>query len=338
MKVYADKLGASLKKNLASVYVISGDDPLLVQEACDQVRAAAKAAGYLQRDLFHVEGGFNWGELSYAVNSMSLFADRKVLEVRMNSAKPGDAGAKALVQVAEQAGDDTLLLIVMPRVDASTRRAKWFKSLEALAVLVQIWPIEGKDLPRWLEGRFRHAGLKASRDAIRVMAERIEGNLLAAVQEIERLKLVTGEDGQVDASLVADSVADSARFDVFRLIDATLAGNSRRVARMTRGLKAEGVEVLFVVNMMARELRILEGMAESLLGGAPMQEILKKGRVMERRKTPVARCLERNSLEALRLAQLSLGRVDRMVKGIETGDPWRELTSALLRLSGPVMV
>ena len=333
MRMYADRLAESLK-NLAPVYVVSGDEPLLVQEACDLIRSAARAEGYLERQVFHLEAGFNRGELDHAMNNRSLFSDRKVLEVRMTSPRPGDAGAKALVSVVEQAGGDRLLLVVMPRVDASTRKTKWFKAVEALAVFVQVWPIDAGKFPRWLNDRLRRAGLRASRDAVVMLADRTEGNLLAAVQEIERLKLVAGEKGEVDAALVAGSVADSARFDVFNLMDAALAGNSLRVSRMTRGLRSEGVEVLYLVNMLARELRSLEGMATSLLQGASVKEVVRKARVFEKRKGIVAGCLERNSLESLRSALLSLGQVDRMVKGIIGGDPWRGLTGVLLGLSG----
>ncbi len=334
MKVYANRLAESLSKQLAPIYIVSGDEPLLVQEACDEIRSAAKKAGYLERDLFHAEGNFDWGEISYSLNSMSLFAEKKVLEVRMASAKPGDKGSKALVSIAEEVNEDTLLMLVMPRVDASGQRSKWFKTLEAAAVFVQVWPIEARELPRWLENRFRQAGLRASRDAVRLMAERIEGNLLAAVQEIERLKLIAGDKGEVDAGLVEMSVADSARFDVFNLIDAALIGNSDRVARMMQGLKTEGVEVLFVVNMLARELRSLEGMSEAMARGSSVNDVLKKGRVWDKRKNAVTECLKRNNQASLHQVQFSLGRVDRMVKGIENGDPWRELTTLMLTLSG----
>jgi DNA polymerase-3 subunit delta len=194
-KIYADKLADTLKRQAASLFIVSGDDPLLVQESCDLVRANLKERGYIERELFHVEGSFDWSSLLYSTNSMSLFADKKLLEVRMPSGKPGDQGSKALQEILEQLGDETAMLLVLPRVDQQAQRTKWFKALEAKGLLVQVWPIDAKDLPRWLNGRFRQAGLRVTSEAVQVMAQRIEGNLLAAVQEIERLKL-TAPDGQ----------------------------------------------------------------------------------------------------------------------------------------------
>ena len=332
MKIYADRLPGELKKNLASAYIVSGDEPLLMQEAADQVRTAARAAGYLERDLFHVETGFKWEELKYSVNSMSLFGDRKMIDVRMNTAKPDDAGKKALQEVAEETGESSLLLLVMPRVDAGTQKTKWFSALEKLTVFVQVWPIEPRALPAWLEGRFRQAGLNPNKDAINLMAQRTEGNLLAAVQEIERLKLVAGSD--ITAEMVAESVADSTRYDVFSLIDSALMGYGKRVVRMTQGMESEGIEVMYVVAMLARELRALEGMRQAMSRGASAQKVLQEHRVWKKREGPVRACLERNNLEQLQAAQLSLGRVDRMVKGVEAGDPWRELTGLLLGVAG----
>ena len=336
MKIYGDRLAGELKKKLAPVYIISGDEPLLMQEATDLVRNAARDAGYLERDLFHVEAGFNWTELTHSVSSMSLFGDQKMIDVRLNTAKPDDAGKKALQEVAEQAGDGTLMLVVMPRVDATTQKTKWFSAIEKLAVFVQVWPIEPRDLPGWLENRFKKAGLKPNREAVLMMAQRTEGNLLAAVQEIERLKLVAGDE--VTAAMVEESVADSTRYDLFNLIDAALVGNGRRVVRMTRGMEAEGVEVMFLVTMLARELRSLCRMRDAMQQGASAHKVMQQNRIWKKREKPVHSCLERNSLEQLQEAQLSLGRVDRMVKGVEAGNPWRELTSLLLGLAGVNLV
>ncbi len=336
MKIYGNKLTATLKNGIHPVYIISGDEPLLVQEASDQVRATLMEQGYDQRDLFHADGNFDWNELRYGANSMSLFAERKILEVRMSSSKPGEPGVSVLNEVVEQITDDVRILLVMPRVDATTQRTKWFKSIESAGLFVQVWPIDAKELPGWLAARFKREGLQVSREAAMAMAERIEGNLLAAVQEIERLKLVA-RDGRVDLDQVVDGVADSARYDVFQVIDAALAGDSTRVVRMTHSLEAEGVEILFLVNMLARELRNLEQMASLLEGGTSMREALKKGRVWDKRTNPVSRCLERHDVAVIRQLQVDLGHIDREVKGIEVGDPWRDLVTVLMRLGGAKM-
>lgn len=315
------------------MFIVSGDEPLLVQESCDLIRNELKKQGFLEREVFHAEAGFDWNSLLYSGNSMSLFADKKLMEIRLPTGKPGDTGGKALTELVSQLNEDTAILLVLPRADQSTQRTKWFKAVESSAAFVQVWPIEAKDLPRWLEGRFRQAGLRADRDAIRAMAERIEGNLLAAIQEIERLKLIVG-DQPVSASDVQEGVADSARYDVFKMIDAALIGDVTRCVRMTEGLRSEGVEVLFVVNMLAREIRTLESVKTELSSGANQREIFKKARIWDKRVPLVSRCLDRHGLDSLRSLQVTLGSVDRMVKGLVSGDPWRSVLDVVIGLAG----
>ena len=334
MKVYADRLGERLAKRLDSLYLLSGDDPLLMQEAGDEIRAAARAGGFTERQLFHADPGFDWRELGQAVNSPSLFAERRLLEVRLGSAgKPDDA----LLDAAQRLDEDSLMLVVLPRLDASAQKTKWFKSLETLGVFIQVWPIDSARLPGWLAGRFRKRGLKASQEAVRLLAQRIEGNLLAAVQEIEQLKLIAG-DQEVTAEMVEASVADSARYDVYKLLDAALAGRQARVARMVQGLKAEGSDPLYLVNVVARELRTLEPMALRLAAGQPMQAALAEARVWKSRMEPVRLCLERSSAAQLRRHLLAAGDIDRTIKGVAPGDPWRKTASLLLALAGVDML
>lgn len=333
MKVYADKLSADLKSRLHPLYIVSGDEQLLVQEATDQIRSALKIQGYLERELFHAEAGFDWSSLLYGASSMSLFAEKKLIEVRLPGGKPGDQGSRALIELAGQLNEDTILLLILPRVGQDVQRTKWFKTLETAGAFIQVWPVEARELPRWLDARFRKAGLKATREAVQVMADRIEGNLLAAVQEIERLALIS-EDGRVDVHQVVDGVADSARYDVFKLIDAAMAGHSARAARMTAGLRAEGVEVMFVIAMLARELRTLEVIASGMEKGQSKQAMLKTAKVWKNRQSMVSGAVDRLSLQALRRLVGDIGRIDRTVKGIESGNPWRLLEDIILGLSG----
>ena len=333
MKVYADKLVETLKQKSLRIFIVSGDEPLLVQESCDVVRRGLKAQGFVERDLFYAESGFDWSGLLYSSNSMSLFAEKKLIEVRLPTGKPGDAGGKVLTELVSSLSDDNALLLVLPRADQSTQRTKWFKSVEAVAGFVQVWPIEAKELPRWLENRFRQAGLKVTRDAVRAMAQRTEGNLLASVQEIERLKIVVDER-EVNLADVSSGVADSARYDVFKLIDAALAGNINRCVRMTTGLKAEGVEPLFIVNMLVREIRSMESIKTAINQGAGQREVFKKARVWDKRVSLVKKCLDRHDSRSLQEMLLQLGSVDRTVKGLDSGDPWRKLQDVVFRLAG----
>lgn len=333
MKVYPNKLADELKKGGRRVFVVSGDELLLVQECCDLIRSTLSKTGYSERDLFHVDSKFDWGSVLYSGNSMSLFAEKKLIEIRMASAKPGDAGGKALTALVNELDADTALLIVLPRVDQGTQRTKWFKSIESAAAFVQVWPVEAHEMPRWLEGRFRQAGLKASREAILAMAQRVEGNLLAAVQEIARLKLIVSGD-KVELDDVVEGVADSARYDVFKLIDSAFLGDVTRSIRMASGLRAEGVDVLFIVNMLARELRSLEVMKSDINSGQSPRDVLKRARVWDKRVPMVTKCLERHDVAGIRDMQVRLGRIDRMVKGILPGDPFREIQLLITTLAG----
>ena len=333
MKVYADKLAGDLKSRLHKLYIVSGDEQLLVQETTDIIRRALRSYGFSERKLFHAEAGFDWTSLLQSAGSMSLFAEKKLIEVRLPSGKPGDQGGKMLTEMLDQLNEDNVLLLVLPRAGQDIQRTRWFKTLEAEGAFIQIWPIEARDLPRWLAARFKQAGLTASREAVQLMADRVEGNLLAAVQEIERFRLIA-VDGRVDVQEVTDGVADNARYDVFKLLDSAMAGDAVKSVRMISGLRAEGVEIMFILSMLARELRNLENMKTRLESGQSRQSVFKQARIWKNRESLVTRCLDRHRSRVLRGMTGALGQIDRMVKGLESGDPWRVLQYVLLQLSG----
>jgi DNA polymerase III subunit delta len=332
VKVYPDKLQAHLKNSVSPIYIVSGDEPLLIQETCDLLRTHLKSAGFTERELFHAEAGFDWQQVLFSANSMSLFAEQKLIEIRMSSASPGEDGKKALLSYVKNVSEGTVLLLVMPRLDQNVQRAKWFKTIDASAVFVQIWPIEIKNLPRWIGDRFRKAGLTASKEAVGVMADRIEGNLLAAVQEIERLSLVS-KDGKIDTKDILQGVADSSRYDVFGLIDASVGGDAARTIKIIQGLQLEGEAILYIVAMLARELRGLSLMANEMSSGS-LDGALKKGRVWQNRKSIVSSCLRNHSLPQFQVMLSRVSDIDSMVKGIKLGNPWEELTSVMLELAG----
>ena len=333
MKVYPDKLAGDLKSRFHRLYIVSGDEQLLVQETTDLIRRALRSYGFSERELCHAEAGFDWTSLLQSAGSMSLFAEKKLIEVRLPSGKPGDQGSKMLTQILDQVNEDNVLLLVLPRAGQDIQRTRWFKTLEAEGAFIQVWPIEARDLPRWLTARFKRAGLSASREAVQLMADRVEGNLLAAVQEIERLRL-TAVDGRVDVQEVTDGVADSARYDVFKLLDSAMAGDAVKSVRMISGLRAEGVEIMFIIAMLVRELRNLEKMKTGLESGQSRQSVFKQARVWKSRESLVSRCLDRLQVGGLRQMTSAIGQIDRMVKGLESGDPWRVLLDVLLHLSG----
>ena len=331
MKLYPEKLTASLARGLAGLYLVSGDEPLLQQEICDEIRNKAKAEGFVERDLFHVEAGFDWQSLHYSLNSLSLFAEKKLIELRLSSAKQTEKAGAALMALAE-AGDDLVVLISLPKLDAAAKRAKWFKSLEAVGTLIQVWPIEAKDLPRWLEQRFKRKQCSIDRDALLALAARVEGNLLAAVQEVDRL-LLAAKTNTIGLAQVQGSVADHARYDVFQWLDALFMGKAARGLRVLNGLHQEGTEVLLITGVLSRELRslieILEDAADKNLSAA-----LQSARIWPKRKPLVQKLLQRSSLGDLTALHSRLSEVDAMVKGAKAGDPWAVLAEISLALSG----
>jgi DNA polymerase-3 subunit delta len=333
LKLPADKLAGSLDRDLAPLYLVSGDEPLLVQESCDLIRSKLRDSGYSERDLFHVEGSFDWEQVLFSANSMSLFAEQKILEIRMPSGKPGDKGAAALKDYIEHMPDDTVMLLVLPRLDASTQKTKWFKALESAGVFVQVWPVSLGQMPRWLSGRFSRAGLKAEREAVEALIDRIEGNLLAAIQEIERLKLLSS-DGTIRLKDIVEGVADSSRYDLFAFIDAAVEQDATRTLKIAQGLRMEGAEILYVTAMLAREVRSLSAMAAKIESGQSVDSAIQAGRVWQKRKPMVQRCLRVHRLSDFLDMEKRIAEVDKMVKGLAQGDPWNTLTGIALSLAG----
>jgi DNA polymerase-3 subunit delta len=336
MKIYADKLSPHLSRigegSDPSVHVVAGDEPLLVQESSDAIRHRFRQAGY-EREIFHVDGNFKWEDFLFSANSMSLFAEQKLLEVRIPGGKPGDAGSRALLQFLQEQQEGVSLLLVMPRIDAPAQRSKWFKALDAAGLVVQVYPIERSRLPGWVNSRFRQVGLKASREAVEALTDRIEGNLLAAVQEIERLRLVIDGD-TVELSNVVDSVANASRYDVFALTDAAVAQDVSRTLRVIQGLRTEGAELLMLIAMLAREIRSLASMRQDIDQGQGIDTVVNKHRVWNKRQPIVKKCLSRLQTADLAGLEQQVARIDRMVKGMEPGDPWIVLTDLLMGLAG----
>ncbi|MGH8320629.1 MAG: DNA polymerase III subunit delta [Gammaproteobacteria bacterium] len=329
MKLTSDKLDSHLKAALAPVYLIAGDEPLQREEAADAIRAAARARDHTDREVFFAERGFDWNLLATAGASLSLFASKRILEVRLPTGKPGDDGATALSTYAQNPAPDTLLLIISAKLERGGGR--WAEALEKAGVLITVWPVEAKNLAGWLGRRMQGRGLKPSAEAVALMAARVEGNLLAAAQEVEKLLLLKGP-GPVDVDAVAEAVADSARYDPYGLVDAALAGDRSRTARILEGLKEEGTEPTFILWALTREIRSLAGMAWEIQGGAPMQRVL--ARVWEKRRPAIQKALNRHRPQDWQGLLSHLARADRILKGQAPGRPWDELLNLSESLAG----
>jgi DNA polymerase-3 subunit delta len=325
LKLTLDKLDAHLAATLAPAYLVSGDEPLQVGEAVDAVRARARADGFTERAVFFIErgGGSSWDEIATAAQSLSLFAERRIVELRMPTGRPG-AGAAPLLRLIEATGPDLLLIVITDRLERELQSAEWVNAVQERGAWLPIWPVERARLAQWLRERCARAGLKLDDEAVTLLAERTEGNLLAARQEIEKLVLLHPER-RIGAQEVAASSGDSARFDVFQLGEAVQAGDAERVLRILDGLRAEGAEPVLVNWSLARELRGLEAMAR----GAPPP-----GRGWQRPSAAADQARRRAPrLPYARLTQRA-ARADRMAKGLTTGDAWDEMALLAVELCG----
>lgn len=314
-------LKASLARGLAPVYLVAGDEPLLLEEALDAIRAAARAAGCEEREVLHADASFDWGRLAGSGASLSLFSQRRLLELRLPGSRPGVDGAKALAQWCQKPPDDVVLVVAAGRLDSKARNSAWVKALAGAGHFLYAWPVEGPDLPRWITARAAAAGLRLDRDAAALLAARSEGNLLAAAQEVDKLLLLNGE-GSAGAELVQRSVADNARFGIFDLTQAVLEGRGRRAARVLEALRQEGTEPPVVLWGLARELRAaarLGGGDRSVLKGSP-----------PRRNEALTRAAGRSPVGCWRELLRCAARVDRVLKGAEPGSAWDELVQLAL--------
>jgi len=334
VKVYANQLDNHLKnRGLSPVILVSGDEPLQMAECCDLIRAHARGLGYLGREVLHVESRFDWGELMEEANALSLFAEQRILELRLPNAKPGIQGAKALQAYCEAPAPDTILLITMGKLESAASKSKWYKSIDSAGFVVPVWPIERAQLPRWIEQRMQRVGLQPEGEVAAMLAERVEGNLLAASQEIEKLQLLFGQGG-LDVDQLLASVADSARYDVFGLVDAALLGDAARVVKMLDGLRGEGEEPVLILWALTREIRTLLSVAYEGRQGGVNDALLGRHRIWDKRKRAVRAALQRYHYPRWVQMLEQCAQIDRMIKGQAAGNAWDELTSLAMRMAG----
>lgn len=341
MKTRLDQLQGQLRKNLAPVYIISGDEPLQIEEACDSIRKAARDNGYTDRIVHHVDPGFNWGDVMAEANSLSLFATKQLIELRVAFDKVGD-GKKLLQEYAEHIPPDTLLLIITTRITKKQEKTKWFAALEQKGVYVQVWPVEPHQLPGWISQRLKRAGLNAEPEAITLLADLLEGNLLAAAQEVERLKLLAS-DQVITVDTVRNVVADNARYDVFGLADAVLAGDVRHSLRIFNGLIAEGTEPTIMLWSLSRELRLANHMASGLRQGMALDAVIEQAArshkqvpfLLKKKKNNYMGFIRRHGERAIREMIDRAALIDRTLKGVEQNHSTQdELLGLTMRMAG----
>ena len=336
MKIKAEQLARSLRGDSQPLFWITGDEPLLIQEAADLVRKHCRDREFSERELYTVDRSFNWEQFRQSTGNLSLFAERKLIELRLQSSKLDDAGKLALADFLESENPDIVVLITSPKLEGSTMNTKWFKSIEGRSLVVQIWPVKRDELPSWLERRLVQAGIHPKPDALQLLIDRIEGNLLAAMQEIEKLKLLAGSDETIslDAQTVMQVVADSSRYNAYQLVDAALLGDLPRTQKILNGLQAEGIFPLLVLGAITRELRTLLPMIEKRESGQAVQAILQSNRVWFNRKQAVGAAISRLRRPLVWSLLEQARHIDQACKGMSSANPWDELSLLLIRLSG----
>jgi DNA polymerase III subunit delta len=333
MQLAPAQLAAHLAKGLAPLYVVHGDEPLLAIEAGDQIRAAARAAGCDEREVMVVESGFKWDAFSAASRNLGLFGVRKIVDVRIPTGKPGIEGARVLEDCAANPNPDTTVLITLPRVDRTTQSSAWFSALEGAGVVIAVQPLERSELPAWIAARLARARQRASAETLQFLAYTTEGNLLAAQQEIEKLALLLPE-GELDAQAVEQAIADVARFDVFQLSEAWLAGDAARACRIPAALEAAGEGLPLLVWQLGEDLHALAAVFTAVAGGTQVSGALRNARVWGKRQAAMERAARRVQPSTLPSLITRLATLDALAKGIGRGNAWDALRELALSLAG----
>ena len=333
MLLKGEQLAAHLDRDLKAVYVVYGDEPLLVIEAADAIRAAARRKGFDEREVLTAIAGFNWNELHLATGNMSLFGGRQLIDLRIPTGKPGREGGKAIQDYCARPSPDALLLVTLPGLDWSEEKATWLKALTEAGVAVKLIPPNLAELPAWIAGRLRRQQQKAGNDALHFIAERVEGNLLAAHQEIQKLALLYPE-GELSLQQIQEAVLNVARYDLDGLREALLSGDVARLTRTLDGLQQEGEAPPLVLWAMTEEVRALAQVKAGQKQGQPVDALLKEARVWGARQSLFKRALPRIKESTANAALEDAARIDRMIKGIGGGDGWTEFLRLGLGLAG----
>lgn len=332
MQIASEDLPRHLASGLKPLYVVYGDALLLAIEAADNIRAAARAAGYSERETFIAEQYFKWGELRNSAQSLSLFAERKIVDLRIPSGKPGTDGGQALQDYVANLSPDILTLISLPKMDWNAQKSQWFSALQRCAVMIPADDIPRNMLPCWIAARLKRQDQTADEATLEFLADRCEGNLLAAFQEIQKLALLFPA-GQLSFEQVKDAVMDVARYDIFKLSEAMLNGNAERFARILDGLRAEGAATVLVLWAISEDIRTLGKVLQAVQCGANIGNALRDMRVRKDRQSLIENAARRLKFPFIERAIQQAARLDKTIKGLRQGDVWDELLQLGLRFA-----
>ena len=332
MRIKPEQLTGVLQKGLMPVYFITGDEPLQLGELADEIRKAARKNGYDNREIVSVETGFEWNQLAFMADSLSIFADKKIIDLRLPSGTPGVEGSKALIDYCNRISEDTILLITAGKIDSKALKSRWVEALDKQGLVIQVCPLEGQDLIRWIQNRMQRRGLVVQLDGIQLLAARIEGNLLAAAQEIEKLYVLYGA-GSLSVQQINDVVADSSRYDVFKLMDTVLSANVSRIIKVLSGLRSEGTAAPIVLWALTRDARLLIKLKLAMAQGQNQDTLFKNNNIWDKRKLLISQALKRLSDRDLNHILVASAIADRQIKGQQAGDVWESLLEICLKFA-----
>lgn len=338
MKITGDTLAASLARGLSPIYLISGDEPLLLNEAADAVRGRARAEGYSERSLHVVERGFDWAALHDESRALSLFAERRIIELRMANPAPGEKGADALIELAQSPSADNLVMVITGKLDGRTQNSRWVTAIDKQGAVVQVWPIELSRLGAWIRERLARHGLTADATAAALLSERVEGNLLAADQEIQKLALLLPKGSTLTAETILESVANSARFDVLQLGESAMRAQGARALRILEGLQGEGIEPTLVLWAVNKDLQWIARAQHFMRRGQSADGAMNALYVWRPRQAAMKQALSRLTVPTVRSLLLDAERVDRAIKGVIRTNAWVELEALVARFAGARLV
>lgn len=332
MQLPIEALPRHLNSGLKPLYVVHGDALLLAIEAADSIRTAARNAGYTERDTLIAEQHFKWGELKSCAQSLSLFAQRKIVDLRIPSGKPGTEGGQALQEYAANLNEDVLTLITLPKLDWTAQKSQWFSALEKNGVVICADDIPRSRLPEWLAGRLRRQGQSTDNATLEFLADRSEGNLIAAFQEIQKLGLLFPE-GELSFDQVKEAVMDVARYDIFKLSEAMLTGDAARYAHILDGLRAEGTATVLILWAISEEIRTIGKMLLAVRRGLSAADALREVRVRRDKQSLIENAVRRARFPQVERAIAHCARIDKTIKGLRDGDIWDELLQLGMRFS-----
>ena len=333
MRIGTEQLPQQLARDLRPLYAVYGEETLLALEAADRIRAAARSQGYSEREILTADSGFRWSELELAASSQSLFSSRKLLELRIPSGKPGIDGSAALQRFCERLPVDTVTLVQLPGMDWRSQKSSWFEALEAGGLMVEARTVARRSLPQWIAGRLKAQNQSAEAETLGFIAERVEGNLMAAHQEVQKLALLF-PPGPIGFDDVRHAVLDVARYDVFNLGEVMVEGEPARLSRVLDGLRGEGVAPPLVLWTLSEEIRALARIATGAAAGKPIAMLMREARIRGLAHQNIVQAnVERYSMAQITDALRHAATIDRMIKGLCKGDVWDEMLQLGLRFA-----